>query len=84
MQRAFFIVEGTVDYILVILVIFSFPALSYGYVDPGTGHLIWQMMASVIFGAGFFFRKVLFSLRGKKSSKVNATEQIAPIAQKKQ
>ena len=32
---------------------------AYGYTDPGSGALIWQMLLAASFGAVFYFRKLL-------------------------
>lgn len=34
---------------------------SYGYVDPGSGHLLWQALLAGFFG-GFFYIKRFFTL----------------------
>jgi hypothetical protein len=37
------------------------------YTDPGSGMLIWQMLAAAVVGVGFYFRKIISWFRpGKK------------------
>ena len=32
---------------------------AYGYTDPGSGALIWQLLLAASFGAVFYFRKLI-------------------------
>lgn len=46
-------------YLAIVFLIFQWlPETSYGYVDPGSGHLLWQALLAGFFG-GFFFLKRL-------------------------
>ena len=35
------------------------PVLAQGYVDPGTGAMIWQLLTAAALGGVFLFRRVL-------------------------
>ena len=37
------------------------------YTDPGSGVLLWQILAAGVVGAMFYVRKVIAFLRGKSS-----------------
>jgi len=43
------------------------PQPSYGYIDPGSGHLIWQALLSGLFGGFFFLKKFITFPRFKRS-----------------
>jgi hypothetical protein len=34
-----------------------------GYIDPGTGAMVWQSLTAVVIGASFYFRRILLKLR---------------------
>lgn len=45
---------------------------AWAYVDPGSGFMLWQLLASVLIGAVFYLRKAvrgLIRLRKKKDDK---------------
>jgi hypothetical protein len=45
---------------------------AYGYTDPGSGALIWQMLLAASFGAVFYVRKLLAWIgHGKKNRSEN-------------
>jgi hypothetical protein len=55
---------------LALLSAFERPA--YGYTDPGSGALIWQMLMAGLVGASFYFRRIVSWLkRRKKTSSVD-------------
>ncbi len=39
---------------------------AFGYTDPGSGVLVWQMLAAGLVGALFYLRKVSHWFKGKK------------------
>jgi hypothetical protein len=58
---------GAVLGVLTFLVLSERPA--HAYTDPGSGMLIWQGLVAAFLGAGFYFRKIVFKLFGKKPEK---------------
>lgn len=46
------------------MVLLAIPAEARAYTDPGTGALIWQMVAAGLIGVMFYFRR--FALWFKK------------------
>ena len=52
------------------IVIFALapPLRAQGYVDPGAGAMLWQILAAAFVGAAFLFRKfILRWFRGSKT-----------------
>jgi hypothetical protein len=45
---------------LTILIGIAGPLRAQGYVDPGAGAMLWQILAAFFIGAVFLFRKLLF------------------------
>jgi hypothetical protein len=45
----------------------SFERHAFAYTDPGSGALIWQMLAAGFVGAAFYFRRFLTWLKGKRT-----------------
>ena len=45
--------------VLAAIVVLVTEGEAYGYTDPGSGALIWQMLLAASFGAVFYFRKLL-------------------------
>jgi hypothetical protein len=44
------------------------PLRAQGYVDPGAGAMLWQILAAAFVGAAFLFRKFLLRwFRGSKT-----------------
>ena len=43
----------------------SLPEDSILYTDPGSGALLWQVVAAGVFGAMFYVRKIFAFFRGK-------------------
>lgn len=58
---------GAFACVLAFLVLSERPA--HAYTDPGSGMLIWQGLVAAFIGAGFYFRKIVFKLFGKKPEK---------------
>lgn len=59
----------------------SFPA--WGYIDPGSGHLILQVLAGAFVGALFYVKQILAFFRGlvapkKPSSSPDASKEQPP------
>lgn len=55
--------------IIVIMMFALAPALrAQGYIDPGSGAMLWQILAAAFVGAAFLFRKfILRWFRGSKT-----------------
>ncbi len=51
-----------------LVTIASFQRNALAYTDPGTGALIWQMLAAAFVGAAFYFRRFMTWIKGKKSN----------------
>ena len=67
-------IRGTLLHILSNLVICGFLVLTFerearAYTDPGSGALLWQMLAAGLFGLVFYLRKLKHWLLGKKPEK---------------
>jgi len=45
--------------VLVLVLCLAIPALAQGYVDPGSGAMIWQILAAGALGGAFLFRRFL-------------------------
>jgi hypothetical protein len=59
---------------------------AYAYVDPGSGFLILQSMASVMAAAGFFLRRRIKDLFVRSKSPTNKVEKptlVLPVAARK-
>ena len=54
---------GVLVFALTVLIAFEKPA--YAYTDPGSALLIWQIAASALIGAAYYFRKFITRLIGK-------------------
>jgi len=48
------------SFIILFGVFFAFP--SYGYIDPGTSHLVWQFVAGIVIGMSFDIGKIRSAL----------------------
>jgi hypothetical protein len=42
---------------------------AHGYTDPGTGALLWQVLAAGFVGALFYLRKITSWLKGRKKNR---------------
>jgi hypothetical protein len=54
---------------LVVLVMFATEREARAYADPGSGALIWQMLAGVFVGIGFYFRRITSWFKKRKGPK---------------
>lgn len=56
---------------LVLCLFVGFETQASAYTDPGTGALIWQMIAAGLVGATFYFRRIRVAIANflKKSDK---------------
>ena len=52
------------DRIVVATLLLLTPVPALAYVDPGSGHLIWQFLLSLVAGSIFYFRAAFGRLRG--------------------
>lgn len=43
------------------------PLRAQGYVDPGAGAMLWQILVAAFVGAAFLFRKFVLRRRGSKT-----------------
>ena len=48
------------------LLLFATERQAQGYTDPGTGAMIWQMLAAAAVGVLFYFRRFLAWFKPKK------------------
>lgn len=56
------------NYILVLVIFFVIPEPVYGYLDPGTGSYIFQIVVASLLAGGYFFKdKVGFVIKSIKS-----------------
>jgi len=53
--------------IMTVTLALALPLRAQGYVDPGAGAMLWQILAASLVGAVFLFRK--FVMRRFRSSK---------------
>jgi hypothetical protein len=44
------------------------------YTDPGSGALLWQMLAVAVVAGSFYFRKVIFFFRRKREKSVESAD----------
>ena len=59
---------------------------AYAYVDPGSGFLVLQSMASVMAAAGFFLRRRIMALFTRSKSPTDKVEKptlVLPVAARK-
>ena len=62
---------------LLSLVSFAFETQARAYTDPGSGALIWQMLAASFVGFAFYFRKLRNWIKGKTDGgKTSVREEI--------
>jgi hypothetical protein len=54
---------------LVALAMFATEREARAYADPGSGALIWQMLAGVFVGIGFYFRRITSWFKKRKGPK---------------
>jgi len=52
---------------LAILILATFERPAFAYTDPGTGALIWQMVAAGFVGLAFYFRRFLSWFKSKRN-----------------
>lgn len=48
---------------LLVLALVGFPTFAWAYVDPGSGLLLWQLLASVVIGALFYVKQFAAAIR---------------------
>jgi hypothetical protein len=53
------------------LLLFATERQAQGYTDPGTGAMIWQMLAAGAVGVLFYFRKFITWFKVKKKDEKN-------------
>ena len=46
-----------------LLFVMTVPRPAQAYVDPGSGAMIWQMLAAAVVGCGFYLHKIARKLR---------------------
>jgi hypothetical protein len=46
-----------------LLFIMTVPRPAQAYVDPGSGAMVWQMLAAAVVGCGFYVHKIARKLR---------------------
>jgi hypothetical protein len=46
-----------------ILFVMTVPQRAQAYVDPGSGAMIWQMLAAAVVGCGFYIHKIVRKVR---------------------
>ncbi len=54
---------------LLALAMFATEREARAYADPGSGALIWQMLAGVFVGIGFYFRRLTSWFKNRKGPK---------------
>jgi hypothetical protein len=54
---------------LLFLLSFATERQAHAYADPGSGALLWQMLAAAFVGVGFYFRRFTSWFKGKKGPK---------------
>lgn len=47
------------------------------YTDPGSGALLWQMLAVGVVAGSFYFRKVIFFFRKKREKQVEGIDSLS-------
>lgn len=52
----------------IILMMILIP-MAYAYTDPGTGALLWQLLAAAFLGISFYFRRIVFWFKNKFKGK---------------
>jgi hypothetical protein len=67
------VLRWTTAYWVVILTLACSPA-AFGYADPGSGALLWQILAASFIGAGFYFRRFLNWIRRIRGGKQGAPD----------
>jgi len=53
----------------------AFEKDAWAYTDPGTGALIWQMVAAAFVGAAFYFRRFLTWFKTKRNHSTQPTSE---------
>ena len=71
--------------LLLFLVSFAFETQARAYTDPGTGALIWQMLAAGFVGFAFYFRRLRNWISGRRnggrpSAREDTGDQISDIS----
>lgn len=54
---------------LIALATFATEREARAYADPGSGALIWQMLAGIFVGVGFYFRRITSWFKKRKGPK---------------
>ena len=57
---------------------------AYAYVDPGSGLIVIQSIASAAAAVGYFFRRRILGMFGGGAAKVEAVKPVAPTAAKRE
>jgi hypothetical protein len=61
--------------VLAVLAMAGLAAPAYGYTDPGSGLLLWQMMGAAFVGSLFYVRRILNWLRvGRKRGRTEVDD----------
>lgn len=58
-----------------LLILLAVPQIASAYVDPGSGAMLWQILAATFLGMLFYIRKIMAALsRGLRNSSKPVTE----------
>jgi len=52
------VLSGTYSSLSIALLLMATPQPAHAYVDPGSGAMIWQILAAAVIGSLFYVRKV--------------------------
>ena len=58
-----------VNLLLFSLLVFACEREAWAYTDPGSGALLWQMLAAAFFGLAFYLRKLKNWFGGRRREK---------------
>jgi hypothetical protein len=67
-----------------LLILLAVPQIASAYVDPGSGAMLWQILAATFLGMLFYIRKIVEAITGvfRNSSKpITESRSTLPIQQ---
>ena len=59
---------------ILLTVHFPFRSILFLYADPGSGMLLWQLIAGVLFSVMYYFRKTIFFISKKAGAWMNKSD----------
>ena len=69
---------GAVSLVTVAVVLMAVPHRASAYVDPGSGAMLWQVLAASVLGSLFYVRKAAGAIRRKFTQIERSNQVVTP------